>query len=161
MGDDLINLNDYVSIAKGVSETLAIIGGGFWAYYNYFRGRVYKLRLEVTPLGKILKINEEFYIIADLKIKNVGLSKIKIKQEGTAIKVFLYKKEENGEERYWNEISVLPIFECHEWIEPGESVEEKQLIPLDVSKCVAVRLDVRIVSTSEIEWNATDIISYE
>jgi hypothetical protein len=76
-----------VENVKDISEIAAIIIGGFWTYLNYFRGRIYKPRLECTVDASIEKDAGRFVLKAVTKIRNVGLSKVRIAQKGTGLLV--------------------------------------------------------------------------
>src|SRR5437870_547816 len=100
--------------------------GGIWVYYNYFKGRTYKPRLEPTVSGKIIKAEGIPYLVVTAKLKNAGLSKIGIEQEGSAVRILSYdlKKQVNSVGLVGNEwIATFPVFEEDEWVEPGKGIE--------------------------------------
>ena len=71
---------------------IGIIVGAVWTYFHYFRGRIYRPRLEIIVSGKITNNNGILFIITKIRIKNVGLSKIDIKQKGTGMRIIGLEK---------------------------------------------------------------------
>src|SRR5215203_2638373 len=63
---------------------LAIFVAGAWTYYNYFKGKIYKIEPEVS--GSVVTLNDVLHLKATLGVKNVGLSKVDI-QEATVLEV--------------------------------------------------------------------------
>ncbi len=147
---------------KNLFTIIAVIVGGLWAYYNYFKGRIYKTRLELQIDGQFLQNMDSIkIIIISYQLKNVGLSQVFINQEGSAIRIFSYDTSDYDPGfalAEWNDFTTLPIFQDHRWIESGETIEEQQLINLPRQKKVALKLILRIVSGDRLEWNAIKII---
>ena len=135
---------------------LAIMGGGLWAYYHYFKGRVYKLRLEPKIFGKVIARDDADYLITTVQLKNVGLYRADIEQKGTAFRIFackpptlLSKTQSVDLER----LVTFEVFKKHGWIESGETIEEQKMIAVPVENQIAYQLQLRVVS-KKIEWNA-------
>ena len=57
----------------------------------------------------------------------------------------------------WQQLMVLPVFENHEWIEPGETIKDQLLLKLPTVESGALKLKLRIVG-KKIEWNEGSII---
>jgi hypothetical protein len=139
---------------------LAISFGGVWAYFNFFKGRTYRPRLEVKASGRLVTRGGTDYLVSTAHLKNVGLSKVEIKQEGTGLLVSNYDVETTVPEIISVQddlLTVFPVFEKHGWVEPGELIEDQRLIALPAGKHVALRLGLRITA-SGIEWNSWTII---
>jgi hypothetical protein len=135
--------------AEKIFKIAAIIIGGIWVYYNYFRGRTYKPRLEPTISGKIIKVGGIPYLVIKAKLKNAGLSKIGIKQEGSAIRILAYdlKKQANSVELVGsNWLATFSVFEEDEWVEPGKGIEDQLLITIPEHKFALFRVELRVLS---------------
>ena len=154
-------------IIESVFTTIAIILGGIWAYFNFFKARIYKPRLEIDISGTPFRIDDMYYLKSKLQLKNVGLSKFVIEQEGTALIVSSFTQPPNSMEVGYldkGEIGIFSVFELHSWIEPGESIDIQKLIMIPQSDHIALELRLRIVSQMgnvkkrAIEWNETKII---
>ena len=134
----------------------AVIVGGIWAYVKFIRGRVFHTRLEPAVSGRILREGKAEYVLARVKLKNVGASKVDIQQAGTALRVWACNLLEGASGITWTRTHTLTIFERHGWIEAGECIEDTLFVSLPAN-VVVVKLDLRIVS-KKIEWNATTVI---
>jgi hypothetical protein len=138
----------------------AIIVGGIWTYFNFFKGRTYRMRLEPEISGKINTLNGQHHLAATMHLKNVGLSKVEIEQKGSALQVLFYEVPLGATEvlsAAWHDLTAFPVFESHEWIEPGEMIEEQRLIVIPGDERTAFQLQLRIVSKG-ITWRAMDTV---
>ena len=147
--------------AKTVAEILGIVVGGLWAYYKFFKGRTFRQRLELAVSGNTWQTNGMTHLRACIEMKNVGLSKLEISQEGSGLRIFyqLPIQTANGSASVveWERLMTLPVFEKHKWIEPGETIADQTLISIGRVDARAVKLGLRIVS-SGIEWNSLAIL---
>jgi hypothetical protein len=140
----------------------AIIVGAIWTYFNFFRGRTYKMRLEPEVSGKAVTINGLNHLLAAIRLKNVGLSKVEIEQKGTALELLAYNAPDctkNIVSAAWDRLTAFPVFESNRWIEPGEIIEEKRLIVVPTNERTAFRLRLRLVSHGSA-WEAMDIVTF-
>jgi hypothetical protein len=148
-----------LEFAHTFAETAALVLAGVWAYYKFFRGRTFRPRLELTVSGTIRQTGTSAELLALAQIKNVGLSKLVVSQAGTALVILrsLPITEETGPLVPWEQVSVLPVFEKHAWIEPAETITDQQLLQLSFAESTAIKLDLRVVA-SKIEWNHVSIV---
>ena len=147
----------------------AVLFGAFWTYLNYVRGRTHKRRLEPTIVGKLAPgvAGQALVVSGSVSLKNVGLSKVDIGKEGTAIVIrdLVPGVNDNGQPAMVERRipgGVLSVFTKHRWIEPGETIAESFSLPVaESADRAAVRLALRIVSRhrffKDIEWNADSI----
>ena len=145
-----------VALVESVAKIAALLLGGAWAYYHYFRGRTYTSRLELGVAGEMFRHHDCDYVVATVRIRNVGLSKIPLDQEGTGLRVSsceIPAESYGGVE--WIVGRVFETFVHHAWIEPGEPIQER--IITKVPAGLAVRLELRVVSGNQ-EWNTQEII---
>ncbi len=159
---DLTNWDTVFGIAQKIFTIIGIIAGGVWTYFHYFHGRTYRPRLETNVSGKILKHDEVSLLVATIKIKNVGLSKIDIKQKGSGMRIIGLEKKSNVQEIEKNEgvrLKTIPVFENHAWIEPGETVEDIHTLTLPNQAYIGLMLDVRLV-TNKIAWRFSSVIDF-
>ena len=81
-------INSWVETVKNVCEILAILVGAAWTYLNYFRGRIYKPRLECSVEAVGEKHSGHSFLQIAVRIRNIGLSRVPIEQRGTALLVY-------------------------------------------------------------------------
>ena len=147
---------------RNAMTILGIAAGGIWAYFNFFRGRTYRPRLEPRVSGTLLSAEDIVMLVASYDVKNVGLSKVDIQQAGSALSVLVPEMPASisfVREIKWKRAAVFDIFKVHQWIEPGELVQEQRLILLPYRQYPAVRLEVRLVSPAKTEWTAMTVVS--
>lgn len=157
---DWSKTKDVVDVLKNVMTIIAVGVGGVWAYFNFFKGRTYRSRLEPKVSGKLISRNSANYLVVTAQLKNIGLSDVRINQEGSAIRVFAYAVVEHTSKAHsvqQSRLITLPVFEEHGWIEPGELIEDQRLVAIPDIEYVALQTQLRLVS-NKIEWNSAAII---
>jgi hypothetical protein len=134
--------------AEKLTKIAAVLVGGTWAYVKFFRGRTFRPRIELKVSGKFIKKDALTYLLILAELKNVGLSKIKIKQQGSAIVVSSFRWPEEPackvEKVRYEPAKAFEVFKSHAWVEPGEPIEDQCLVLLPDNPSV-LRLDLRIV----------------
>ncbi|NIA30934.1 MAG: hypothetical protein GWP06_13605 [Actinobacteria bacterium] len=150
-----------VGLVNQIIASFGLILGGIFAYYKFIKGRFYKFRLEPNVSGEVVQKDENKYLIATIHLKNIGISRIPIQNEGTALSLYF---SETGfaalDEPYimeWNESIPVSIFEDVEQLESGETIGKKYLISLPRKTPPAIKMELRVVA-QEFEWTATAII---
>jgi hypothetical protein len=155
-----------------ILKIVAVILGGIWTYLNYVRGRTFKRRLELTISGTLsLRPEINACVVSGVaQAKNVGLSKVDIYKDGTAVLLndMVAGTSVKGLPKILEEEiagGTLGVFDRHRWIEPGEPIQESFafLVPVRNER-VGVRLRLRVVSRHKflknIEWNANAIADF-
>ncbi|WP_373526062.1 hypothetical protein [Nostoc sp.] len=139
--------------------------GGIWTYFNYFKGRIYKQRLELDILASIIEQNGVKYLIAKISLLNLGLTQTQIKKEGTALVISSYKSPHTSTENnifelvIWEDVAAYDVFTNHDWIEPNEKLEEEYLILVHQENPMPIKLRLRVTSPTKIEWNEIKILT--
>lgn len=156
-------MTQLLDILQKIFTIAAIAAGGLWAYFHYFRRRVYKPRLEPAISGKVISKGSVCYLMTIAKLKNVGLSKVKIEQNGSGLRVLSIDKQP-GIARTCTllegkRLATFPVFKHHKWIESGEPIEDHRLIGIPSGNQVAFRLKLRIVA-KKISWRTDTIIEW-
>jgi hypothetical protein len=150
---DMADSKDLAEIAKNATQALAVVVGGIWAYFKFFRGRTFARRAELNLKGTLYKFKDELYVRVIITLRNAGASKIPLEKDIAA--VYLYgvqsKGYSPGSNLDWQEHLVLtPILESHKWIEPHETVTDEVLIPVphpsgeDDGNWLAFRLHAKV-----------------
>lgn len=123
-------------------------------YFNFFKGRTYRPRLETRVSGELCRQTTPQLIRAVVQVKNVGLGKVDIEQRGTALRILVFDDAAADE---WRHVATLPLLTRHAWIEPSEVVEEQTVLPLKLSGVAAVRVE-SIITGRTTMWEASTII---
>lgn len=158
----LFDFTHWVEAAKNVCEILAILGGAAWTYLNYFRGRTYKLKLECTVEAFIEKSSAHRLLKATIKIKNIGLSKVPIQQQGSGFLIYSARIQDQRptfpSEIRWNEpVAAFEVLSGEKWLEPSEPLAESLKVDLpDRGHCV-YKVTLTVVSGKTL-WTAQSIV---
>jgi hypothetical protein len=152
----------FVEVLKDFVETLAIIVGGFWTYLNYFKGRTYRSRLECNVEPSIVTHPPRSMLKVVVKVKNVGLSKVSIQQEGTALQLHRALTPKASPpwpcQAMWeNDPALFDVFKEHTSVEPSEPIEDQVLVELPRDKASAYKLTLTVRSGKEF-WTAKSIV---
>jgi len=154
-------LTKWIGNLKGLAEVIAIVVGGIWAYFNYFRGRTYRPRLECNLTVSLITDHSKSFLNIVVHVKNVGLSRVKIQQNGTAILVYNPQPPPSPSHpilSVWDsDYRVLEIFKDHGWIEPGEPISQPLLVQLPHEHAFAYRVVLKL-NSGKIWWTAEEII---
>jgi hypothetical protein len=75
---------EWTTKIKDVAEVIAIFVGGAWAYFNHFRGRTYKPRIELSLEAEFLKDGSRSFLKIASHAENVGLTWVAINRERSA-----------------------------------------------------------------------------
>jgi hypothetical protein len=136
------------SIIKDGFTIVAIFAGGIWTFFHYFKGRTFKPRLELKISGELQNNDNSKCLIAKVVLKNVGLSKLELKQKGTGMRIISLDDvahSKKAKKLEGNRLKTVAIFKEHEWIEPNEIIDDVQIFSLP-HRCETVLLDARVVS---------------
>jgi hypothetical protein len=156
-----------IECGQRLSETVAIIVGGLWTYHAYVKGRVYSHRLEPRVSGEIRCIEGINYIMGSMELSNVGASKVPI-MTSSALEVFgdrAYQLPKSDADRLafesvpWDDRpTAFGVFRSHEWIEPGETIQEEKIIAAVIGTNVLLKLELTI-DTGRTTASAMTIVS--
>jgi len=153
---------DFFEIFAKIGGTTAFIIGGVWAYYKYIRGRLFHPRIESFINGELVYVNSLPHLLLKYEIKNIGLSKVELNNESSAIRVMQYRpqKEEDPlkiESVHWHHIGSFSILEKHSWIESSEIIKEDRLFSISEILDIVYKAEIRIVGKGK-SWDSLDII---
>jgi hypothetical protein len=146
-------------------KVLALTVGAAWTYLNYVRGRTFRKRLDIKISGTILQYPDVCVFSGACHLKNIGLSQTNINQFGTGVTISaLHYVEGRGENPFpkQHEVLVLPLFEKHGWVEPGETISDPfiAVLPNRPGRLLGVRTAV-MISNGKITWQAANITEAE
>ncbi len=143
---------DYASKLIGTAESglriLAYIVGGLFAYWKFFKGRTFHPRLEPSVTAAARTEAGQVILRVSCKLKNVGLSSIDLDREHSAIRILLRDLPLSSDiaEIEWGRKSNLSVdvFQNHEWIEGGETIEDQHLFVFPSMPRQSCRVELRM-----------------
>jgi hypothetical protein len=159
MADDPAYASGLIKDVNAVVQTTAILVGGIWAYLKFVKGRTFRPRLEPTVSAKTSTRGDYIDIIVSGALKNVGGSRVDIKQQGTGLRVLTAKPETPNTimSSDWQHQGSFEIFDNHDWIEPGETICDQRLIAIRNDNWTAIKLEVQVQS-EKVVWHAMAIV---
>ena len=61
-------------ILQKIAATFAFLVGGGWVLMNYIRNRTHVPRLQIEVEAEIIELIQRHYLLATIKVRNLGLS---------------------------------------------------------------------------------------
>lgn len=142
-------------ILDTADKVLAYLVGAAWVYYNDYRGRTYRARLEAKLSGA--KLGPDPLPLAKItaQVKNVSLAKCTLLDYGSGLRVQGYDTTKLVD--HWVRLGTYTILtKNNQWIEPGVTIEEQILLPIDPGKYAAYRADL-ILDSGKVRWKMAAI----
>lgn len=150
-------------VADSLIRILAVFIGGAFAYWKFFKGRTFHPRLEPAVSAVARVESDTVFLTVCCKLKNVGLSSVDLDREACAIRVLLKTIElplAKVREVKWPKRSDLTVdvFQHHEWIEGGETVEDSHLFTFPYRGDQTCRVELKVVRSRRklrerlVEW---------
>lgn len=158
---DWTRTKDFTEAFGNVTQSLALIAGGVWAYFKFAKGRTFRDRLSPNVSGKCISIDGAVFLLVTIQIKNVGLSRIAFDQEASSLAVFECITSEVEKVRVVvnNRLTTFQVFGGNDkFLEPGEIVERQSLIALPRVSTIGYQLEFDVLSESGYVWRATTIV---
>ena len=143
-----------LDIADKLIKLVAVILGGIWTYWNYRKSRTYaqKLELEITAL---IFVRVHTYLEIAVSIKNLGGTAHTLRHAASS-SCSIFAIAEDLSERV---LRVLPVFAREDHIEPGESIDDLQLVRLDPEDAHAMWVKIALrVASDGVEWHQTKLV---
>ena len=144
-----------LDMVEKVLKIVAYVVGASWVYFNYLRGRTYHQRLEPRLSGALVRDGKRDMVRAVVTVKNVGLSKVDIQQAGTGLRFLAWDETQRAG---WRHLATVEVFLRHQWIEPGETIEDHAVIAEDLTSIIAVKLDLSVTS-GRFMWQAVAVLT--
>jgi len=152
---------DFAEASANVTQSLALIAGGVWAYFKFAKGRTFRDRLNPTVSGKLVSIDGSVFLIGTIQLQNVGLSRISFDHEASSLAVFEFVPSQPKEILRVNNslVTYFSVFgDTDRYIEPNEVVERQTLIALPSGSRVGYQLEFKVLSDSGYIWRATTVV---
>ena len=154
-------MKDFTDVFRNVTQALAFIAGGIWAYFKFVKARTFQESLVPMIFGRFATIEGREYLVVTTEFKNVGLSKIEFSQKRSALMVYEYAPPTDAEIHLVGNklVTSFELFdEQGRSIEPNEIIQEQTLIALPASVQLAYRLELIVFSLSGGPWRTTAIV---
>jgi hypothetical protein len=158
---DWARIKDFADAIANLTQTIALIAAGVWAYFKFAKGRTFQDRLTARVTGEFVSIGESVFLVVMTELHNVGLSRIEFDPDASLLIVFdclPTVADEIVSVRNQRLTSFLVFGEKDRYIEPNELVERQCLIALPQVSNIGYQVEVEIVTVSGHCWRATAIV---
>lgn len=158
---DWARTKDFAEAFASLTQTLALIAGGVWAYFKFAKGRTFRDRLNPAVGGKLVSIDGSVFLMVTIRFQNVGLSRIAFDQDVSSLAVFEFVPSQTdvllSVEN--NRLATVRVFrDTDRYIEPNEIIERQTLIALPHVSVIGYQLEFEVFSDSGYEWRAMSIV---
>lgn len=159
---DLRLVVEWASLVQSIATTAAIVVGGVWAYFRFFKDRTYWPRLELSVTARAIRVGDVPAYLFTTTVHNVGLSRVDVRPRGTGLLIESTTPPASPasavEPLTWRTDVALEVLAHHGWVEAGERiVEDHVVLAEDASR--PLRATFRIVEDAKEpkEWSAMAI----
>jgi hypothetical protein len=125
-----MNTGDWISAALALVQIAAIGIGALWAYYKFFRGRIFHKRAEPTVEASLLSTGSSHAIRAKVTLKNTGSADIPLRVTLVSVSNYVAGDVDEHGRPQWPEVARAHAFRDHESVESQETIIDDLLIPL-------------------------------
>jgi len=158
---DWTRTKDLTEAFANITQSLALVAAGVWAYFKFAKGRTFRDRLTLTVSGRSVSIDGSVYLVVTMQLKNVGLSRIAFDQKVSSLVVSEYVPSEAAETMSVtsNSLDRFEVFTDRDrYIEPNEFVERQTLIALPRVSLIGYQLEFQVLSDTARGWRTTTIV---
>ena len=158
---DWTRTKEFANAIASLTQALALVAGGVWAYFKFAKGRTFQDSLTVRVSGKFVSTGESVFLAVTTQLHNVGLSRMAFDQQASMLILFEYVpavSEEIVSVRNKRLASFLVFGDKDRYIEPNEIVERQCLIALPQVSNIGYQVEVEVVTDSGYGWRATTIV---
>jgi hypothetical protein len=125
-----MNTGDWISAALNIVQIAAIVIGALWAYWKFFKGRIFHKRAEPTVEARLLAADSSYAIGARVTLKNTGSSDIPLRVTLISVSTYVAGDVDEHGRPQWPEVARAHAFRDHESVESQETIVDDLLIPL-------------------------------
>jgi hypothetical protein len=125
-----MNMGDWIDAALHLVQAAAIVIGAVWAYYKFFKGRIFNRRAELTVSASLITTNPPHAIRAKATLKNAGGADVPLRAK--ILRVYLLKADDIDEKGrlVWHDVAKAAVFADHDWLESQEQITDDVVIAL-------------------------------
>ncbi|HEX7335217.1 MAG TPA: hypothetical protein VF290_27195 [Pyrinomonadaceae bacterium] len=148
------------TLAK-VVQTLAIIVAGGWGYFKFIKGRTYQERLIPTVSGKLLTIDSQTYLIANIRVENVGHSVVQFAPDASTLRILGHMNSTSSKVMTLEDIKLAQFVALNNMsIEPNEIIQRTMFMSIPMEVRFGLRLELEIISNhrKQYGWLASFVV---
>lgn len=149
-GGFLSDLDTLVSIVQAVATAGGIVVGGIFAYYKFFKDRVYRPRVVIdVRSGRIAALGADAFLIR-VTVKNLGGTKLDLVRDGTVVVLAASgAAERDFVVPRFSRKAVVGLFADHLWLEVAETVSDDVVVRVPPDAEQLYRVSARLVISAK------------
>jgi hypothetical protein len=154
-----MNTGDWISAALNIVQIAAIVIGAVWAYWKFFKGRIFHKRAEPTVEATLVTANSSYAIRARVILKNTGSADIPLRLTLLTVAPYVAGDVDEHGRPTWPEVARAHAFKDHESVESQETIIDDLLIPLrrddgpEASSVLAYRVTCQVYERRTKSWS--------
>jgi len=125
-----MDTGDWISAALALVQIAAIVIGALWAYWKFFKGRIFHRRAEPTVEASLLTADSSYAIRARVMLKNTGSADIPLRVTLLTVAPYVAGDVDEYGRPTWPEVARAHAFKDHVSVESQETIIDDLLIPL-------------------------------
>ena len=159
----MTNWTDWADAVAALTQALAILLGGLWAYFKFVRGRTFAHRLELGIDASTVATAQGTGLKVTATVKNVGLTKLTLRLATLSLSTMRTTGAEIEESEYQR----TRVFAKHQWIEANETITDEALLLVPAEPdLVGARLELEAIESQRwrgggLAWQATTVVQRE
>lgn len=138
-----------------VATPVLIATGGFFAWYKFIRQGEHDPRLQPSVTGRAVVRGGTIHVVAAAVVQNTGQVDVDLREGVCAVEIYATKAGDYS----WQYVAIAPVFEEHEIVQPGETIEDQLWFELRHDEHVGVKLDLTVAPSEDRSYPTTEIIS--
>jgi hypothetical protein len=115
-----------------IVKVLALLVGGFWVLFNYYRGRTHRARLRLSVFAERALLDGLEYLTVKTELTNVGLSRVDA-SDGCHLTVYAHQLPRTVDivmEPRWEKLAIYDLYRDQRWVEPNGLLIDQQLVAI-------------------------------
>jgi hypothetical protein len=152
---------DLTYVFLNVAQLIALTLAGWWFIFKFVKGRKFQESLIPVVSGKLMIVDDKTFLLADVRVENIGESVIQFAPGASSLKLFEYVDSDAGEvvavmDRYVTQFEALD----DSFIEPNEVIQKTRFISLPSETALGYRLELEIISNhrKKFTWGTSTIV---
>jgi len=134
-------IKDWVELFQGVATSIAVIGGGVWAYYRFVRRRENIWNVDVTHTHSTSNLGDGRVLVQlNFYIKNIGEVPFSPGGKGYELAIRLVKLPQEGEVTWEDGTEVFGPTDMFSKYRNDNSSSQSEYYTLDVGGCYCERV---------------------
>ena len=125
-----MNTGDWIRAVLALVQIAAIVIGALWAYWKFFKGRIFHRRAEPIVEASLLSANSSYAIQAKVTLKNTGSADIPLRVTLLTVAPYVAGDVDEYGRPLWPEVARAHAFKDHDSVESQETIIDALLIPL-------------------------------